>query len=361
MIIMCANKEDLTESDIRELICENCPEKTLVDITEHENEEHQTYKFLYDRLEKEYEQTREQMEKSEHERKQAVMENDALRSLKEKIESHTQDYLEFIKCFSKKNIIVSDMKVYDSKREEIVMPGDNGKRKMSRLSDRPGVYGFERPSWFTPLKTELTRKNIIKRNAASFQKVMQEKISFWKKLSGKLKSGVSAESLSVVVDEHRKEQIRELLCDNDISNEEKYLKYILLTPGLPRDYLKTLIGASELEIDANTVIELLEQPEESFNKEIIEIYVSKVYKATEYNTKRELAQELLKGEWYITAEINGVRQNFQLMPGEWIEQIKTELEEISTVLSMKDSTIREEKQLCASMAQSVKEIIDSGK
>ena len=47
--------------------------------------------------------------------------------------------------------------------------------------------------------------------------------------------------------------------------------------GLDKEYLKTLQGAAQINIDANLVIALLEQPNDSFNREIIELYVSEIH------------------------------------------------------------------------------------
>ena len=127
------------------------------------------------------------------------------------------------------------------------------------------------------------------------------------------------------------------LLQSDISNEEKYIKYLLLTPGMPRDYLKTFIGASELQLNADVVIELLEQPRESFNKEMIEAYVSEIRKGTGYNLKKELANELIRGDWYIMSDINGHPQKYQLVPVDYLDNIKRCLENLCDVLQGKSS------------------------
>ena len=108
---------------------------------------------------------------------------------------------------------------------------------------------------------------------------------------------------------------------------------MLLTPGIPKDFMKTLMGASELGVDANVVIQLLEQPKESFNWEIIEAYISKVHKATEYNIKRELANELIRGDWYVVSDINGSLQKYQMVPFDILNEVKQKLNDICDILS----------------------------
>jgi len=258
------------------------------------------------------------------------------RRFPEKILVNISDYEKFISEFMEKDIIVSNVKPFDGNDNEIVCASDNKKEISSeQLSLNPGVYGFRRPSWFTSLPKELNKENSGRKTAANTIGVLLDRVKFWKKLGRRMDDGdLTLEKAMDEVDEKRRKLVAELL-QSDLSNEEKYIKYLLLTPGMPRDFMKTFTGASELQLNANVVIELLEQPRESFNKEMIEAYVSEVRKGTEYNMKRELANELVRGEWYIMSDINGYPQKFQLLPVEYLEKIRKQLENFCDVLKGK--------------------------
>ena len=150
---------------------------------------------------------------------------------------------------------------------------------------------------------------------------------------------LTPEEKADAIDRKRREEIAKLINDAQSSNEEKYIKYMLLTPGMTKEYMKTLNGASELGLDARTVIQLLEQPKESFNKEIIEAYVSKAHKGLEYNLKQELAEELIKGEWTIHALVNGVDEVFQLFPYEKIQELAKQFEKVYEALGKRSESL----------------------
>ena len=204
----------------------------------------------------------------------------------------------------------------------------------------PGIYGGKRPSWYTPLKKQLSRENIRNKNVSNTICTLKNILLFWKKNKEK-----SPEKVAVEYDNERKANVLELLQEG-CSNEEKYLKYYLLTPGMDKEYLKTLQGASKSNIDANLIIALLEQPDCSFNREIIELYVSELQKGTEYNLKQELAEELIRGEWNIYAKVDGKENLFQLVPIDELNSVKELLNKISDFLDLPTNG-----EVCANLAQ----------
>lgn len=332
-----------TVDKLEEIIRQRFPEKTLVDIVDYENEENQTYKFLYDSLKAEIGSFEEELYNAHHNMESLEREIDELRhkiqvmeDINGKLTGQAEDITEFISEFMEREIIISNVKPFDRDDNEIVCASDNRKViSAEQLSLNPGVYEFKRPSWFTSLPTELNRENISKKTAANTIGVLVDKVKFWKKLSGRMEDGnLPIDKAMEEVDERRRKLVAELL-QSDSSNEEKYIKYLLLTPGMPRDYMKTFAGASELQLNADVVIELLEQPRESFNKEMIEAYVSEVHKGTEYNLKKELADELIRGDWYIMSDINGRPQKYQLLPVEYLDNIRKRLENLCDALEGK--------------------------
>lgn len=338
--------DDREMKSILETIQTVFPDKTLVDIDEYENEEHQTYKYLYENNSEKVNQLSEELydvqyrlESRERELSELNEELILQKSVNEKLNNTTESIMEFVKKFTERDIIVSCVETASeddfvpSWHKEVIADGDEQSLLFKSISDRPGIYGGKRPSWFTPLRNELNKESAAKKSTQNTKHILTEKLLFWKNGYEQMKNGkISAKELADQFDLKRKNQIIELL-ETDASNEEKYLKYILLTPGIPRDFLKTLIGASEIGLDANVIIGLLEQPAELFNMEVIEFYVSEAHKGTEYDLKKELAEELVRGDWYIKADINGKSQKMQLVPFELLEDLKNKLDNICTILS----------------------------
>lgn len=329
------------EEMVQKLIQERFPDMMLVLISDFENEDHQSYKHLYKKLASSYEKleadfhnTRYSLEEAEREAADLSSELEKQAEFNGQLKNQTQGIMEFIKKMTEKDIVVSDIRPMDASGHEIRTASDNRKEVLEKdLSLNPGIYGFRRASWFSPLQTELNKGNIAKKTVLNTQNNLEEKISFWKRIFRKVETKeVNIDEAANEIDVCRREKVCKLLNSND-SNDEKYIKYMLLTPGIPKDFMKTLMGASELGVDANVVIQLLEQPKESFNWEIIEAYISKVHKATEYNIKRELANELIRGDWYVVSDINGSLQKYQMVPFDILNEVKQELNDICDILS----------------------------
>lgn len=325
----------LSRSAIYEYVTANFRDYVFVSRSEVENENNQAYKFLYEKLCKKYDELLESFYGQKYEldnaHKELALQNMEIKNLKENsgnMKNTTMDIAAFIKDFVGKDVVIQNVVVRDSSGKEIICRSDlkKGEGRFD-IAEKPAVYSFKRPSWFTPLQKELDKKNVSKKNVENTEPLLSKKLLFWEKMKkDKSKIGIKAEK----VDKIRRENIIKLL-EAEISNEEKYIKYMLLTPGMSREYMKTINGAAELGLSANVVIKLLEQPAECFNKEMFEAYVSQVHKATEYNLKQELANELICGEWYITSDINGSSQRYQLVPIEMILEVKERLEHICKV------------------------------
>jgi hypothetical protein len=325
---------DLTE--IIQEICENHPDKMVVDISDYENADHQLYKKLYEdicvakrKLEEENASLMFDKMNAEKENAELLMENKELKRKNAIISESIIPTVDSIKHFCEKDIFVSNIIADPDAEKEEVFNIDGFKKT---ISSRPGIYGVIRPSWFTPLQHELSKKNIQKKNISSSSKTLMDRIRFWKKAGKRVVS--APEEVSKEYDEKRKKDILELI-ESDCSNEEKYLKYFLMTPGMDKEYFKTLQGASELNINAKLIISLLEQPNDKFNKVVVENYISEIHKGTEFNLKQELAEELVKGDWYIVADINGVTEKYQVVPISILENI---VEKINAVCDFLDKS-----------------------
>ena len=329
-------------SEIVETIHKEYPDKVVVDISEYENEDHQTYKFLYEQLSTTHTQKMNEfglvisdMQRFAKENADMEEQNKMLQNQLDKMESSAWNLLDQFKNEINREIIVSDVKT-DKKVDQNV----DVESLAQTISTVPGIYGGKRPSWYTPLKKQLSRENIKNKNVNNTICTLKNVLQFWKKNKSQ-----SPEKTATEYDNKRKSNILELL-QEDCSNEEKYLKYFLLTPGLDKEYLKTLQGAAQINIDANLVIALLEQPNDSFNREIIELYVSEIHKGTEYDLKQELAEELIRGEWSISAKVDGKEKTFQLVPIDELNSVKELLNKISDFLGPEANG-----EVCAKLAQ----------
>ncbi len=333
------NKTDkqFTLDEFMEFVSLNFPDYALVKSSDYESPNKETYKFLYEKAQSELSKCREKLFLAQSdiqnlERNYAEL-SDSLKNEKninKDLNSESKTFIDFINQYLKNDVSVSDVAVYGSDNKRIESTSFHISEPET-LSNNPGIYGFKRPSWFTPLQKELNKRNMSEKNLDHTKGFLLSRLLSIKKI---LSSGV-LEKVANEIDSGRKKNIVKILLSPG-SNEEKYLKYILSTPGISKEFQNILFNAADLGLDANVVIELLEQPKESFNKEVIEAFVSEVHKGTEYNLKQELADELVRGDWYITASINGITQKLQLVPIDEIRNIENKLETISKSLSDND-------------------------
>lgn len=315
------------------------PDKMIVDIENHENSLHQSYKYLYEELSSsvsdlnnEIAALRNELQNKDRNISEISLELDQVNLENKKLKDTSVKIIDFINKFVSSDIqVVSNISFMNSNEENSVKSQVDILQET--ISDNPGVYGDKRPSWFTPLQVELSKENIIRKNKSNTLFLFKEKLLFWKK--NKCNNQAQASVIADEYDSTRRKNILELI-NSKCSNEEMYLKYMLLTPGLDKEYYKTLNGAEKLGIDARLVISLLEQPNNYFNKEMIELYVSNLHKGSEYNYKQALAEELIEGKWYIKAKINGQETKFQLVP---IDILDTFNENLKTLNNFTNSVV----------------------
>lgn len=340
----------LNHETIRKLVQQYMPGKLLCDAAEVELDK-QSYKYLYESLREKYNSLERDFHSQRFDYEDCQRElaslNADLQNLKESgsmYANSTQSLIQFIDRLLHEDIQIDSVYAADNQGRKIKTASDKKlKIDENSLAVCPGIYNFKRPSWFTELRNELNKENagnkVAKNTFPFFSKVLKERKNI-------CDSSLSLDEKADAIDCKRREEIARLINDEQSSNEEKYIKYMLLTPGMTKDYMKTLNGASELGLDAGTVIRLLEQPKESFNKEIIEAYVSKAHKGLEYNLKQELAEELIRGEWTIRANMNGSDELFQLVPYEKLRELAKQFDRVYEALEKRSGS------LCATMARS---------
>lgn len=331
----------LDVSFLTEFVQKSYPTHSVCKISEVESEEHQSYKFLFENILEKYNALNEefysQLHKLQDVESELATKNLEIKKLKnsrDDFEDSTATLKQFIENLLSNEIHISNTCAIDESGDPVICSTDNITVKPEEISLRPGVYDSTRPSWFSEIKYELNKINAAKKVADNTSGTFFDLL---KKSNNLKKMNAPLEVKANEYEKRRKQEIIKLISDTSLSNEEKYLKYILLTPGLSRDYLKTLDGAADLCIDAKLVIKLLEQPKETFNKEIIEAYISRAHKGNEYNIKQELAEELIKGQWSIVSDVNGKKEKFQLVPFELISEISDRLQKILITLEQKNS------------------------
>lgn len=331
-------------NEMKSLLQEMHPEKAIVDINEYENEDHQTYKWLYENLNQKYNQSQADLTSVIFEKQNAERDISKLSARIRELEdtvtalsSSNTELLATVDKYVKQEIIVTDITTEPLPENDIKI---NPEQFIASISEKPGVYDGKRAGWFIPVQRELSKENVKQKNIAATSDTLKNLLLFWKRQKGKQNNVVMEE-----YEKNRKNNIIELL-QSSCSNQEKYLKYLLLTPGLNKDFAKTLQGASDMGLNANLVIALLEQPTEMYNREIIEMYISELHRGTEYNLKQELAEELIKGEWCITAKVNGKLTKFQLVPIDELDALKVKIESVSSQLSVSANG-----EVCANLAQ----------
>lgn len=334
-------------SEIIEALNEVEPDKVIVDISEYESPDKQTYKFLYENLIQKFDELTNEFNALLVDQQNSVRDladasaridsqNEEISNLKKLINSKINIFLSNF-C---KEVVVSDIESFNknaSPEENKISPDC----LVDSISSKPAVYKNKRPSFFIPLDTDiLSRENVIDKNKKHTAGILKDRFKFIRKLN---KHEISNQEAADEYDAVRYNNIKELLVSN-CSNEEKYLKYILLSPGINKEFIQVIEKASKLNLNANLIISLLEQRTEMFNEEVIELYTSQLYKSNEYNLKQELAEELIKGDWVIYAEVNNKKQLFQLVPIDELKDINNKLDTIIKILS--DDTFS-----CAESAQ----------
>ena len=209
-------------------------------------------------------------------------------------------------------VIISDIRACDAEGNEITAVSDvRAPVCMSDIAQLPAVYGTQRPSFYEGVGTPLTGSNVALIEARDTQQVLKKRLFGKKKiLSDK---NLHAVDKAAEIDLQRRQAVTDLL-NSHTSNNKKYLKYLLLTPGMPDNYISTLNKAAELGVDANTVIELFESPAGACNISIIEHWISNISKGYGYNIKKELAEELVAGQWKIISDYNGDPVEYVLVP-----------------------------------------------
>lgn len=197
-------------------------------------------------------------------------------------------------------------------------------KEIGEISKKPGIYNFVTPSFFESADLPvLSKKEQSRDNYNHSKEAFAWLRDIFSSLNKDKKKTKEQKSLDFV--DERKQKIEELINNEKLTNEQKYLRYEILTPGIEDGYIYTLEAACRNGMDADVIIQLLEQPQASYNKKLLEMYVSSANKAISYDMKQEVIKELIEGKWKITDD-NGTE--YSLIPFSSVLAIKEEIKSI---------------------------------
>lgn len=319
---------NLNIEEIKKRLVEENPEYILVKEADYMNLDKRTYKSLYEentertmRATNEAQQIGQENQRLIGEIQSREEENNFLKKeldeLRKKDSGDLKQLLSLL--YPNKNSIVE---ATDLDGDKIEAPNEQKTISKEDIAEKPGIYDFEKPSTVV-LKNlkEFNTKNLTNKEVGKTKECFKETYSFLKSITSK-----KPEEMAKTYDENRINRIIDICNNKKYSNNERYIRYMLISPGIDKGFINMLNKASELGLDARVVISLLEQPVDTFNREMIGIYVSSVLKGNEYNLKQELAEELVKGNWYITVkdgDNNPVK--YTLLPIEILDKIDERL------------------------------------
>lgn len=110
-------------------------------------------------------------------------------------------------------------------------------------------------------------------------------------------------------------------CDR-LTNQEKLMMYAMNSEYHNTHIERLLNYAGNHCINANFLIDILEDPDVCTTYENTVAFLSQFADASEYRMKLNLARELIEGKWYITADYNGRITKFQLVPIEEFNELR---------------------------------------
>lgn len=224
--------------------------------------------------------------------------------------------LQITTCMDKKVVALQSVKSEPTEalsEDGFLAASDSGDGKAR--GTLAGIYEAD-----TSSENELSESNYIKRICSFFRHS-----KFFEKRC-QVNSNKNHENEPVkAIDKGREEIINQLL-NNNIPNQAKLATYALwyFHDDLEMEHLLNLAG--QYGINANYVIQLLENPNGQMNYKTVRAFLQQAMSSSEVRIKKEAAQELLRGDWVIVADYCGKPCHFKLMPVEELAEFRKILE-----------------------------------
>ena len=116
--------------------------------------------------------------------------------------------------------------------------------------------------------------------------------------------------------------LNNIIKSDRLTNQEKLMMYAMNSEYHNTHIERLLTYAGAHCINANYLIYILEDPDTCSTYENTVAFLSQFADASEYRMKLNLARELIEGKWYITADYNGRKTKFQLVPIDEINELR---------------------------------------
>lgn len=116
--------------------------------------------------------------------------------------------------------------------------------------------------------------------------------------------------------------LNKIIKSDKLTNQEKLMMYAMNSEYHNTNVERLLNYAGEHCINADLLIYILEDPDVCTTYENTVGFLSQFAQASEFKMKLELARELIEGKWYITAEYDGKKTKFQLVPIDEINELR---------------------------------------
>jgi len=116
--------------------------------------------------------------------------------------------------------------------------------------------------------------------------------------------------------------LNKIMESGKLTNQEKLMMYAMNSEYHNTHIERLLTYAGAHCINANFLINILEDPDTCTTYENTVAFLSQFADASEFRMKLDLARELIEGKWYITADYNGRKMKFQLVPIDEINELR---------------------------------------
>lgn len=116
--------------------------------------------------------------------------------------------------------------------------------------------------------------------------------------------------------------LNKIMESGKLTNQEKLMMYAMNSEYHNTHIERLLNYAGAHCINADYLIYILEDPDVCTTYENTVAFLEQFADASEFRMKLNLARELIEGKWYITADYNGRKTKFQLVPIEEINELR---------------------------------------
>lgn len=116
--------------------------------------------------------------------------------------------------------------------------------------------------------------------------------------------------------------LNKIMESGKLTNQEKLMMYAMNSEYHNTHIERLLNYAGAHCINADYLIYILEDPDVCTTYENTVAFLEQFADPSEFRMKLNLARELIEGKWYITADYNGRKTKFQLVPIEEINELR---------------------------------------